>query len=163
MSVSIEQIKKLREETSASMSDVKKALEEANGDEAKAREILMERGKAIAGKKSDRDANEGLIFSYIHQGGKIGVLLELNCETDFVAKTEEFNALGKDIAMHIAAMNSKAVKKEDMPQDAEEGEEALLDQTFIKNPELKISDLITATIAKTGENIEVGKFVRYEI
>jgi len=163
MSIKIEQIQKLREATAASMSDVKKALEEASGDQDKALEILKERGKLIAEKKSSREAADGLVFSYIHQNGKIGVLLELNCETDFVAKTEEFNALGKDLCMHIAAMNPKAVSKDGMPEDAEEGEFALLDQPFIKDPSKKVSDLITETIAKVGENVGVGRFVRYEI
>jgi len=163
MSIKIEQIQKLREETAASMSDVKKALEEANGDEVKALEILKERGKIIAEKKSSRDASDGLVFSYIHQNGKLGVLLELNCETDFVAKTEEFNALGKDLCMHVAAMNPKAVSLEDMPEDSEGGEVALLDQPFIKDPNKTVSELITETVAKVGEKIGVGRFVRYDI
>jgi len=150
MGVSLEQIQKLREETSASMSDVKKALEEAKGDEKKALEILKERGKVIAGKKSDREAKEGLVFSYVHPNGKIGVLLKLNCETDFVAKTEEFNALGKDLCMHIAAMSTQDV-------------ESLLEEQFIKNPEQKVSELVTSVIAKVGENITVGEFTRYGI
>jgi elongation factor Ts len=161
MSIKIEQIQKLREETAASMSDVKKALEEANGDEVKALEVLKERGKIIAEKKSSREVSDGLIFSYIHQNGKIGVLLKLNCETDFVAKTEEFNALGKDLCMHIAAMNPKTVSKDDVPEDSEE--EALLDQAFVKDPSKKISELVTENIAKVGENISIGEFVRYEI
>ncbi len=146
----LKQIQKLREQTSASMSDVKKALDEAGGDEKKALEILKERGKLIAEKKSQREANDGLVFAYVHQNGKIGVLLELNCETDFVAKTEEFNALGKDICMHIAAMN---------PQSKEE----LLEQPFIKDQEKKVSELLTDVVAKVGENITVGNFIRYEI
>ena len=150
MSISLEQIQKLREQTSASMSDVKKALDESGGDEAKAIEILRERGKVIAEKKSQREAKDGLVFSYVHQNGKIGVLLKLHCETDFVAKTEEFNALGKDICMHIVAMS---------PENAEE----LLDQPFVKDQEKKVSDLITEVVAKVGENVTVGEFVRYSI
>ncbi len=147
---SLEQIQKLREQTAASMSDVKKALDEASGDENKALEILKERGKVIAEKKSARDASDGLIFSYVHPNGKIGVLLKLNCETDFVAKTEEFNTLGKDLCMHIAALST-------------ENTEELLKQPFVKDQEKIISDLITEVIAKVGENITVGGFIRYEI
>lgn len=157
-SVTIEQIQKLREQTSASMSDVKKALEEAGGNEEKAIAILQERGKVIAGKKSSREAKDGSIFSYIHQNKRIGVLMMLRCETDFVAKTAEFNVLGQDISMHIAAMNPQAVKKE----DAQEGE-ALLNQQFVKDPSKTIEELITETVAKVGENIVVEKFTRYEI
>lgn len=158
MAITIEQIQKLREQTAASMSDVKKALEEAVGDEQKAIALLQERGKVIAGKKSSREANDGAIFSYIHQNKRIGVLLSLRCETDFVAKTSEFNALGQDICMHIAAMNPQAIKKEDA-QD----EEALLNQQFVKDPSKTIEELITGTVAKVGENIVVEKFVRYEV
>ncbi len=163
MSIKIEQIQKLREETSASMSDVKKALEESDGNELKALELLKERGKIIAEKKSSRDVSDGLVFSYIHQNGKIGVLLKLNCETDFVAKTEEFRNLGKDLCMHIAAMNPKALCVEDMPGDIEDGDLPLLDQAFIKDPNKNISELITENIAKVGENISIGAFTRYEI
>jgi len=146
----LEQIQKLREQTSASMSDVKKALDEASGDETKALEILKERGKIIAEKKASREAADGLVFSYIHQNGKIGVLLKLNCETDFVAKTEEFSDLGKDLGMHIAAMKTENVDE-------------LLDQPFIKDQDRKVSELITEVIAKVGENIAVSEFVRFEI
>lgn len=158
MAVTIEQIQKLREQTSASMSDVKKALEEADGNEEKAIAILQERGKVIAGKKSSREVKEGSIFSYIHQNKRIGVLMILRCETDFVAKTAEFNVLGQDISMHIAAMNPQAVKKE----DAQEGE-ALLNQQFVKDLSKTIEEMITETVAKVGENIVVEKFTRYEI
>ncbi len=146
----LEQIQKLREETSASMADVKKALDEAKGDEVKALELLRERGKIIAAKKSLREASDGLIFSYLHTNGKVGVLLELKCETDFVAKTDEFNILGKDLCMHITAMKSENVAE-------------LLEQPFVKNQDKKVSDLIIGVIAKVGENVAVGRFVRYEI
>jgi len=150
MSTNLEQIQKLREQTSASMSDVKKALEKTDGDEAKALEILKERGKMIAEKKSSREASEGLVFSYIHPNGKMGVLLKLNCETDFVANTEEFNILGKDLCMHIAAMKSE--NTEDFSKEA-----------FIKDPSKTISELVTEVIAKVGENVAVNEFIRYEI
>ena len=147
---SLEQIQKLREQTSASMSDVKKALDESQGDEEKALKILKERGKVIAEKKSQREAADGLIFSYIHPNATIGVLLKLNGETYFVAKTEEFNAVGKNRCMHIAALNT-------------ENTEELLKQPFIKDQEKIVSDLITEVIAKVGENITVNEFIRYEI
>ncbi len=150
MGTNLEQIQKLRELTSASMSDVKKALDETGGDEQKALEILKERGKLIAEKKSDREASEGLVFSYIHPNGKMGVLLKLHCETDFVAKTEEFNNLGKDLCMHIAAVKS-------------EDKDGLLNEEFVKDPSKKVSELITEVVAKVGENVTIGDFVRYEI
>lgn len=145
---SAEQIKKLRAETGAGVMDVKKALEEAGDDAKKAREILRERGAAIAAKKGEREAKEGVVEAYIHAGGKVGVLLKLYCETDFVAKTAEFKQLAKDLAMHIAAM---------APQDTEE----LLKQQFVKDLDKTIAQLVEEYIAKLGENIQVGDFVRY--
>jgi elongation factor Ts len=148
--ISAEQIKKLREETGISVIECKKALEQAGGDQAKALEILKEAGKEIAGKKSERETKQGIVESYIHSNGKIGVVLELNCETDFVGRNSQFKELAHEIAMHIAAMN---------PKDAEE----LLSQPFIKDEQKTIQELINETIAKLGENIKVGKFVRLEI
>ena len=115
--MSIEVIQKLRKETGAGIMDVKNALKEAGDDEDKARDLLRKRGMAVSAKKSERDANDGLIFSYIHPGSKLGVLLRLSCETDFVAQTDEFKKLGADIAMHIAAMNPSVVKREDVSKD----------------------------------------------
>ncbi|MFH1129568.1 MAG: translation elongation factor Ts [Patescibacteria group bacterium] len=143
-------VKQLREKTGASMMDCKKALEEANGDETKATEILKEKDKLTAMKKSDRTANQGVIEAYIHANAKIGVLLELKCETDFVAKNEEFKELAHEIAMHIAGMNSK-------------DPETLLAEPFIKNPSITVKDLIEAKIGKLGENIKIEKFIRYEL
>ena len=113
----IDNIKKLRQDTGAGIMDVKKALEESKGDEDKARDLLRKRGMDIAAKKSERDAKDGLIFSYIHPGSKLGVLVRLSCETDFVAQTDEFEKLGNDLAMHIAAMDPKFVKVEDVTRD----------------------------------------------
>jgi len=148
--ISMEQIKQLREETNISVMECKNALEEAGGDMKKALEILKEKGKAKALKKAGREAKQGLVEAYIHNNGKIGVVLELNCETDFVARNEDFKALAHDIAMHIAAI---------APKDKEE----LLQQPFIKDEKQKIEDLINGAIAKLGENIRIGEFSRLEI
>lgn len=148
--ISKEQIKNLRDKTGISVMECKKALEEANGDEKRAEEILAEAGKMIAQKKSEREIKQGLIEAYIHSNNKIGVLLELGCETDFVAKNVEFKNLAHEIAMHIAAMN---------PQNLEE----LLSQPYIKDEQKTIQELVNETIAKLGENIKIGKFTRLEI
>jgi len=143
-------VKQLREKTGASMMDCKKVLEEANGDETKATEILKEKDKLTAMKKSGRTADQGVIEAYIHANAKIGVLLELKCETDFVAKNNEFKELAHEVAMHIAGMNSK-------------DPETLLTEPFIKNPSITIKDVIEAKIGKLGENIKLEKFIRYEL
>lgn len=148
--ISAETVKQLREKTGASMMDCKKALEDAKGDESKALELLKEKDKLTAMKKSERTANQGLIEAYIHTNGKIGVLLEIKCETDFVAKNSEFKELAHDIAMHIAGMDSKDI-------------EILMSEPFIKNPSITIKDLIEAKIGKLGENIKIGKFIRFEL
>ncbi len=148
--ISAEQIKQLRQKTNISIMECKKALEEANGDEKKALKILEKSGQTKAMKKSARGTEQGLIEAYIHSNCQIGVLLELNCETDFVAKNEQFKELAHDLAMHIAAMN---------PQDLKE----LLKQPFIKDEQRTILDLLNETVAKLGENIKIRKFVRLEI
>ena len=148
--ISAEIVKQLREKTGASMMDCKKALEDANGDESKAVELLKEKDKLTAMKKSERTANQGLIDAYEHANGKIGVLLDIKCETDFVAKNSEFRELAHDIAMHIAGMDSKDV-------------ETLMTEPFIKNPSQTIKDLMDAKIGKLGENIKIGKFIRFEL
>lgn len=148
--ISAEIVKQLREKTGASMMDCKKALEEANGDEVKATEILRAKDKLTAMKKSERTADQGLVEAYVHANGKIGVLLEINCETDFVAKNSEFKELAHDIAMHIAGMDSKEV-------------ETLMAEPFIKNPSTTIKDLIETKIGKLGENIKVNRFIRFEL
>jgi len=144
------QVKQLRDRTNTSMMECKKALIEASGDEEKALKILQEKGRVIAMKKSKREAAQGIIESYIHSDKKMGVLLELNCETDFVARNEEFKELAHEIALHIAGMKS-------------ENEKTLLEEPFVKNPEVKIRDLIDERVAKLGENIKIGKFARYEL
>lgn len=144
------QVKKIREKTGASMMDCKKALEEAKGDEALALDILRQQGKNIALKKAERETRQGLIESYIHSNGKVGVLLELNCETDFVARNKEFRELAHDLTLHIAGMDSK-------------DESSLLEEPFVKNPEITVADLIQEKIAKLGENIKVDRFIRYEL
>jgi elongation factor Ts len=195
MTVSIEDIKKLREATQVSMADCKAALEEAGGDFEKAVEILRKKGALKARAKEARAVGAGLVEAYIHPGGRVGVLLELRCETDFVARNEAFKTLAHDIAMQIAAMNPLWVRPEDIPADIlakerhiwEESmnlggkpepirakiiegklqsyykEVCLLEQPFVKNEDLTISELITEAIAKLGENIQVARFARFEI
>jgi elongation factor Ts len=148
--ITAELVKKLREKTGASMMDCKKALEDAKGDEARATEILKEKDKLTAMKKSERIANQGVIEAYVHMNAKIGVLLELKCETDFVARNSEFKELAHDIAMHIAGMDSKSA-------------ETLLDEPFVRDSEITIKALIESKIGKLGENIQVGRFVRLEL
>lgn len=144
------QVKQLREKTGASMMECKYALEEAKGDEAIALDILHQRGKNIALKKADRETRQGIIEAYIHSNSKIGVLLELNCETDFVARNKEFKELAHDLTLHIAGMDSKDEKN-------------LLEEPFVRNPDITIGDLIQEKIAKLGENIKVSRFIRYEL
>lgn len=188
-------VKELRERTGAGMMDCKKALTEKNGDLEKAVDFLREKGLSAAAKKSGRITAEGLVESYIHGEGRIGVLVEINCETDFVAKTDEFKDLVRDICMQIAAAKPEYVRKEEVPQDLIDREKSvlaaqalnegkpekiiekmvegriekyykevcLLEQPFIKNPDLSVSQLITESIAKIGENISVRRFARYEL
>ncbi len=171
VSSTAEDIKRLREETSCGVMDCKKALEQAQGDFNKAKELLRKRGLELAAKKADRAANEGRIESYIHNG-KIGVLLEVNCETDFVAKNEDFIAFTKDVAMHIAAMSPKYAKKEDVPADvlAKEADQnafikanCLYAQPFVKDSSRTIGDYLNELIAKIGENIQINRYVRFKI
>jgi elongation factor Ts len=143
-------IKKLRDETSASIADCRRALDESNGNYDKALEWLKKRAAEIAAKKADRETAEGIIEAYIHQGGKVGVLVQLTCETDFVAKTDEFKKLAKEIGMQVAAMN---------PNDVE----TLLKQEYIRDNGTTIEGLIKNAIGKIGENITVKKFVRFEV
>lgn len=146
----IDSIKKLRGQTGLSVADIKNALQEAAGDEAKALEILSLRGHKIAEKKAGRRAADGIVESYIHGTKKVGAILVLNCETDFVAKSHDFQELAHFLAMQIASMN---------PKDTEE----LMDQQFIKEPEINIKELMSKYIAKLGENIKVGDFSRFSI
>ena len=199
MDITAQMVGDLRSKTGAGLVDCKKALQEANGNVEEAITILRKKGVASAAKKADRNAGQGLIESYIHLGGKVGVMLELNCETDFVAKTDEFHTLARDIAMHIAASSPAAVKREDIPAAIIDKEReiikgqmandpkmknkpekmlegiingklekvyssfALMEQPFVKNPEETVKDLVTAKIAKLGENIVIRRFVRYQI
>ena len=189
----IEAIKQLREKTNAGILDCKKALKEASGDFNKALEVLRKKGVSLARKKSSRAAKQGKIESYIHMEGKIGVLVEINCETDFVAKNNDFKVFCKDIAMQIAAAIPHYIKTEDVPADVIESEKkiiksqikgkpenvvekitegklekfyqdvCLLEQPFIKDPQIKVKDLLVALIGKIGENILIKRFTRYQL
>jgi len=158
-------IKELRERLGAGIMECRSALIEAGGDLDKAAELLRERGLAKAAKKADRATPQGLIEAYIHPGARIGVLLEINCETDFVARTEEFKALAHDIALQVAALGPRCLSPEDIPPDSEEDREnaCLLKQPFIKDPSKTVEDVITEVTAKVGENIRVRRFVRFEL
>ncbi|NLZ39404.1 MAG: translation elongation factor Ts [Firmicutes bacterium] len=188
-------VKELREKTGAGMMDCKKALVETGGDLEKAIEYLREKGLAAAAKKAGRVAAEGLVDSYIHLGGRIGVLVEVNCETDFVARTEEFREFVRDIAMQIAATNPQFLSREDVPvevlekereilrtQALNEGkpenvvekivsgrlekfykENCLLEQAFIRDPDITITDLLQEKISKIGENISIRRYARFEL
>ena len=195
MAITAAQVKELREATGVGMMECKKALTETNGDLEKAMEWLRKKGIASAEKKAGRVAAEGVVESYIHMGGKIGVMIEVNCETDFVAKTPEFKAFVRDIAMHIAAANPKYLNREEVPaeildkereilraQALNEGkpekivdrmvegrvekyykENCLVDQQFLKTPDLTITQYVNERIQTTGENIKIRRFVRYEM
>lgn len=152
-------LKELREETGLSFAQIKKALDEAQGDKEKARAILSQYSAAQAEKKADRDIVAGVVSAYVHANGTIGVLLELGCETDFVAKNEEFVSLAKDLAMHVCAMAPTSIDNEDGQGD----ETALLKQAFIKDPEMTVEQRLQAAIQKFGENTKVTRFVRYSI
>ncbi len=165
MQVSTTTIKELRRKTGAGVIDCKKALLEAEGKLEKAAEILNQRGLALARKKADRTADQGIIEAYVHQGGQIAVLVELNCETDFVARTDEFKDLAHNLALQIAAMSPQFISPEDMPQETDTDPQmaCLLLQPFIKDPNKTVQDIITETIAKVGENIKIRRFVRFEL
>lgn len=150
MAIDIKLLKQLREETSISVSECRQALEDANGDYKKALEILHSKAAEKAAKKADRETGQGIVETYVHGGGKIGVMVMLLCETDFVARTDEFKHLAHEIAMQIAAMD---------PKDVEE----LLQQEFIKDPSKTIEQMVKEAIHKTGENIQVKKFERFAI
>jgi elongation factor Ts len=191
--ISAKLVGELRNSTGAGFIDCKNALIEADGNLEEAVTVLKKKGVATAAKKLGREANEGIIESYIHSGGRIGVLLELNCETDFVAKNSEFKKLARDICMHIAAVNPSYISRETIPADVIGNEReiagaqtlgkpqhaidkiiegkldkwyqqvCLLEQPFVKDQEKTVNDYITAAIAIIGENIRVGRFVRFQI
>lgn len=194
-SISADQVKELRTRTGAGIMDCKKALAESHGDLEGAIDYLRKKGLSAAAKRSGRITSEGLVSAYIHAGGKIGVLVEVNCETDFVARNEEFQRLVKDIAMHIAAARPFCIQREDVPQDALDRERnifreqalgsgkpekvvdkiiegrldkyfaevCLMEQPFVKDTDITVKDLITRSIAKIGENIQIRRFTRYEL
>lgn len=195
MSVQItaKMVGELRESTGAGLMNCKKALVETAGDFDKAAELLRKKGEATAAKKAGRDASEGLIETYIHLGGKVGVMVEVNCESDFVAKTDDFKNLVRDIAMHIAAVNPACISREDIDPAIVEAERkvaegqaegkperaiasivegklnkflaesCLLEQAFVKNPDQTVQELLTAMISKMGENMVVKRFARFQV
>lgn len=159
-------IKELREATGAGVMDAKRALDETGGDLKKAAAIIREKGIAAAAKRSERETSQGVVESYIHGGGRIGVVVELNCETDFVANTADFRQLAKDIAMQVAAMNPKYISADERTADDEglqDSEVALLSQPFIREPGKSIGDLVKDVVARTGENVRVRRFARFEL
>ena len=161
-----EDVKRLREQTSAGVMDCKRALDESGGDFDKAIKLLRERGIAGADKKAGRETSQGLCDSYIHAVGRIGVLIEVNCETDFVARTDAFKQLVHDVAMQVAGIpTTLAVNEADLPKDAEGSieETVLMKQHFIKDSSRTIEQLVKEAIATTGENIRIRRFTRYEL
>lgn len=195
MSISASQVKTLREKTGVGMMECKKALLESDGDLEKAQEYLRKKGLADASKRSGRSTTEGLIESYIHVGSQIGVMIELNCETDFVARNDQFKALARDLAMHIAASAPKYVSKDQVAEEEVNKEKeillaqpdmaskpegvrekivegrlekyfeqiCLLNQAYIKDPNMKVQDLVNTAISTIGENIQVRRFVRFSV
>jgi len=172
MKIPVELIKELRGASSASVLECRKALEEAKGDLKKAGELLRRRGLEIAANKQGRAAKEGRIDSYVHHGNKIGVLLEVDCESDFVAKNSDFARFTKDLAMQIAACSPLYIKREDVPLDTLKHEKdkeqffkayCLLEQVFIKDPTITIKDYLGSMVAKIGENVVVRRFIRYKV
>ena len=164
MEITTEMIKSLREETSAGVMDCKKALEEAQGDLSAAISLLREKGIANVAKKTDRATNEGIIESYIHGNSKVGAMVELVCETDFVARMEEFKELAHNLAMQVAAMNPQYLDEEEIEDKSANNDELLLmKQAFIKDSSKNISDLVTDLASKVGENIKVRRFSRFEL
>ncbi|MEW6594889.1 MAG: translation elongation factor Ts [Thermodesulfobacteriota bacterium] len=195
MQITSQMVKELRDKTNAGMMDCKKALADTGGDMEKAVDLLRQKGLAVAKKRADRATSEGVIETYIHAGSKLGVMVEVGCETDFVAKSPAFIEFAKNVAMHIAASNPVSIKREDVPADLIErerniykqqamdsgkpeniaekmvggkmdkfyAENCLLEQKFVKNPDLSIQDLLNELIAKMGENISVKRFARFQV
>ncbi len=160
-------VKELRDASGAGVMDAKRALEEADGDMTRAAGILRERGLAAAAKRAERETGQGVIDTYIHAGGRIGALVEVNCETDFVAKTEEFRTLVHEVAMQVVAMSPAIISAEERESDSDlEGadeEVALLSQPWVKDASKTIGELVQDAMAKTGENIRVRRFARFEL
>lgn len=193
MSISAAMVKELRDKTNAGMMDCKKALSECDGDMTKAVDWLRQKGLAVAAKRGDRQASEGQIMTYVHAGGKLGVMVEVNCETDFTGKTDEFSQFAKDVAMQVAAANPVCISPEDLPAEVVErekevyrgqakesgkpekiwdkiiegklkkfeSESCLLKQSFVKDPDKTIEDLLNEMRAKTGENVQIRRFARF--
>ena len=167
--VTTDAIKELRGLTGAGIMDCKKALQDSGGDLKQATEILLKKGYAKAEKKAQREAREGLVETYIHTGGRIGALVEINCESDFVARTDDFKNLAHDIAMQVAATDPKYLGSGEIPEDIspdekpEPSEVCLLLQPFIRDPQKSVQDVIVESIAKVGENIKVRRFARFEL
>ncbi len=195
MSITSQMVKELRDKTNAGMMDCKKALSETGGDMEKAVDLLRQKGLAVAQKRAGRATSEGVVETYIHAGGKLGVMVEVSCETDFVAKTDDFKAFARDIAMHVAAVNPLGIKREDVDEsvvarerdiytqqgldsgkpanivekmvtgkiDKFYAESCLLEQKFVKNPDLSVQDMLNELIAKMGENISVKNVARLSV
>ena len=164
MQVSTEAVKTLREQTGAGIMDCKRALQEAKGDVAAALAALKERGYAMAKKKEVRATGQGLVEAYVHGGGRVAALVEVNCESDFVARTAEFKELAHDLAMQVVATNPRFLKREDIPQGAEAADEdCLLLQPFIKDPARRVQDIVSEAVSKVRENIRIKRFVRFEL
>jgi len=170
--MSLTEIKKLREMTSLGISECKKALEETKGDFSKALVILKEKGASIMEKKKDRRTSQGLIESYIHFGGNLGSLVEINCETDFVARTEVFKKFAKDIAMQVAAINPRYLNRENIPaeelskiDDIESyaKEHCLFEQLFVKDNSLTVEQYLKQVVSQTGENVVIKRFTRFSL
>ncbi len=195
MKITAQMVKELRDKTNAGMMDCKKALGETEGDMEKAVDFLRQKGLAVAAKRADRVTSEGIVDCYIHAGGKLGVMVEVGCETDFVAKTDGFKDFVRDIAMHIAAVNPVSVDREDVPAELVDREKeiyikqaqdsgkpenivekmvtgkiekylseiCLMEQKYVKNPDLSIQDLLSEIVGKMGENISIKRFARFQI
>ncbi|MDF1614871.1 translation elongation factor Ts [Desulfurivibrio dismutans] len=195
MQITSQMVKELRDKTNAGMMDCKKALNETDGDMEKAVDLLRQKGLAVARKRADRATSEGVVETYIHAGGKLGVMVEVGCETDFVAKNSDFQNFAKNIAMHIAAASPIAIRREDVPADSLERERniykqqaldsgkpenivekiidgkidkyyaevCLMEQKYVKNPDLSIQDLLNELIATLGENISIKRFARFQV
>ncbi len=165
MKIPVEVVKELRNRTNVGIADCNKALLEVGGDIEKAVEFLKQRGAAIAEAKKDEAATEGIVEAYIHHTRRVGALVELNCETDFVARTPEFKDLAHDLAMQVAAAVPQFVTSEEMPSEPEADPQTvcLLNQPFIKDPTRTVQEVIAETIAKVGENIKVRRFARFEL
>ena len=193
--ITADQVKQLRDKTGAGMMECKSALTEAGGDQEKAVDLLRKKGLASAAKRAGRATSNGVVGSYIHLGGKVGVLVEVNCETDFVARTEDFQTLVKEIALHIAAADPRYARREDVPADVLEKEKeiyraqfadsgkpapvvekivdgklgsyysqvVLVDQPYVRDPSVTVSQLIAQAAAKTGENVAVSRFARFKV